>query len=113
MTMLMSVLAFSLSVLVVAKLLPSVHIRGFKSAIGVAIVYGLLKFFFYKILVFMSMPFIFISLGLFLIVINAGLLWTTDKLIDGFKIDGLFSTLVASVLISILDVVFRWVLPWV
>jgi putative membrane protein len=113
MTILMTILAFSLSVLVVAKLLPSVHVRGLGSAIGVAIVYGLLKFFFYKILVFMSMPFIFITLGLFLIVINAGLLWTTDKLIDGFKIDGLFSTLVASVLISILDVVFRWVLPWV
>ena len=113
MTMLMSVLAFSLSVLVVAKLLPSVHVRGFGSAIGVAIVYGLLKFFFYKILVFMSMPFIFITLGLFLIVINAGLLWTTDKLIDGFRIDGLISTLVASVLIAILDVLFRWVLPWI
>ena len=54
-----------------------------------------------------------LSRGLFLIVINAGLLWTTDKLIDGFEIDGIFSTLVASVLISILDIALRWVLPWV
>lgn len=113
MSILMSILAFSLSVLIVAKLMPSVHVRSLGAAIGVAIVYGLLKFFFYKILVFLSLPFIIITLGLFLVVINAGLLWTTDRLIDGFKIDGLFSTLVASVLISILDVVFRWVLPWV
>ena len=113
MTLLMSILAFSLSVLIVAYLMPSVHIRGFGSAVGVAVVYGLLKFFLYKILVFLSLPFVIVTLGLFLVVINAGLLWTTDKLIDGFRIDGLFSTLIASVFISILDVVFRWILPFV
>ncbi len=113
MSIIMSVLAFSLSVFIVAHFMSSVHIRGFGSAIGVAVVYGLLKFFFYKILVFMSLPFVIITLGLFLVVINAGLLWTTDKLIDGFEIDGLVSTLVASVGISVLDVLFRWVLPWV
>ena len=86
---------------------------GLGSAIGVAIVYGLLKFFFYWILVLVSLPFVILTLGLFLVVINAGLLWITDKLLDGFEIDGLFSTLIASVLISIVDIVLRWVLPWV
>ena len=56
---------------------------------------------------------VIVTLGLFLVVINAGLLWTTDKLIDGFEIDSLFSTLIASVMISTLDIVFRWILPWV
>jgi putative membrane protein len=109
----MSILAFSFSVLVVARLMPSVHVRGFGTTIGVAIVYGILKFLFYKILVFVSFLFVMLTLGLFLIVINAFLLWITDKLIDDFEIDGLFNTMIASVLISVLDVVFRWVLPWV
>ena len=113
MSIIMTLLAFSLSVFIVARLMPSVHVRGFGTTIGVAIVYGILKLLFYKILVFVSFLFVMLTLGLFLIVINAFLLWVTDKLIDGFKIDGLFSTLVASVLISILDVLFRLVLPWV
>lgn len=109
----MELLAFGLSVFVVAIVLPSVKVRSFGSALIVAIVYGILKFFFYWLLVVVSLPFILITLGLFLIVINAFLLWITDKLIDGFEIDGIFSTVIASVFISILDLIFRWLLPWV
>ena len=112
MTMLMELLAFSLSVLLVAMVMPSVHVRSFTSALGVAIVYGILKFLLHWILVMVSLPFIIITLGLFLIIINAFLLWITDKLIDGFEIDSIFSTVIASVLISVLDLIFRWILPW-
>ena len=113
MTFLMNLLAFSLSVFIVAELLPSVRVRSFVTALGVAMVYGVLKFFLYWLLVLVSLPFIVITLGLFLIVINAFLLWLTDKLIRGFEIKGLFNTLIASVLITILDIVLRWVLPGV
>ena len=109
----LSILGFSLSVLVVSYVMSSVHVEGFELAVAVAVVYGLLKFFLYKVLVILFLPFVILSLGLFLVVINAGLLWTTERLIDGFAIDGLFNTLTASVFISILDVLFRWVLPFV
>ena len=113
MSVLMGLLAFSLSVFIVAELLPSVRVRSFGTALGVAIVYGVLKFFLHWLLVLLSLPFIILTLGLFLIVINAFLLWLTDKLIEGFHIQGFLSTLLASVLISILDLLLRWVLPWV
>jgi len=113
MSILMGLLSFSLSVFTVAMVLPTVRVRSFGTAVGVAVVYGLLKFFLHWVLVLVSLPFIVITLGLFLVVINAFLLWLTDKLIEGFEIDGLFNTLIASVLISILDMVFRWALPWV
>lgn len=48
---LMSWLAFSLSVFVAARILPAVHIRSLGAAIGVAAVYGVLKFLFYWVLV--------------------------------------------------------------
>ncbi len=113
MSILMGLFAFSLSVFLVAMFLPSVRVRSFGSAVTVAVVYGVLKFFLHWVLVLVSLPFIIITLGLFLIVINAFLLWLTDKLIDGFEIDSVGSTLMASVLISVLDIVLRWVLPWV
>ena len=111
MSWLMAWLAFSISVFVAARILPAVHIRSVGTAIGVAAVYGILKFFFYWLLVFLSLPFIIITLGLFLIVINAILLWVTDKLLEGFEIDSFLHTIFASLVISLFDMAFRWVLP--
>lgn len=113
MTFLMGWLSVSLSVFLVAWIMPSVRVRSFGVALGVAAIYGVLKFFLSWILLILSLPLIFITLGLFYFVINAFLLWMTDKLIDGFEIDSFLSTLFASVMISILDLVLRWVLPWV
>ena len=113
MSMIMGLLSFSLSVFIVAMVLPSVRVRSYGSALGVAVIYGVLKFFLHWLLILVSLPFIIITRGLFLIVINAFLLWLTDTLGDGFEIDSIFSTIVASVLISVLDIVLRWVLPWV
>jgi len=110
MSWLLACIAFSLSVFVVARILPGVRIEGLGTAILVAVVYGILKFLFYWILVFFSLPFILLTLGLFLVVINAFLLWVTDILIEDFEIDGCLTTIIASVVISLFDVVFRWIL---
>ena len=109
MSWLLACIAFSLSVFVVARILPGVRIEGLGTAILVAVVYGILKFLFYWILVFFSLPFILLTLGLCLVVINAFLLWVTDVLIEDFEIDGCLTTIVASVVISLFDLVFRWI----
>jgi putative membrane protein len=53
-----------------------------------------------------------LTLGLFYFIINAFLLWLTDKLVEGFKIKGVFSTIIASILISIIDIVLHWVIEF-
>ena len=108
---LMELMAFSLSVFIVAQILPGVRVRSLLTAVGVAVVYGILKFFTYWILVVLSLPFLVLTLKLFLIVINAFLLWITDKLIDGFEIKSFGYTILASVLISLFDLLLRWVIP--
>ena len=92
-------------------LLPFVHICSLSTAVGVAAVYGVLKFCLYWVLFFLSLPFIFLTLGLFLLVLNAIFLWITDKMIDGFEIDSFLHTLVASAVISVFDLFLRWILP--
>ena len=87
------------------------RIESLRTAIAVAAVNGILKFVFYWVLVFISLPFIFVTLGLFLIVINAFLLFVTDKLIQDFEIDGCLTTIIVSVVISLCDMVFRWIFP--
>lgn len=88
-------------VLGVSRLLPGVRINGYSTAIGVAVVYGLLHWALKGVLVFLSLPLIIVTLGLFLLVLNAFLLWITDKLIDGFEIRSKPALLLATLGITI------------
>jgi putative membrane protein len=46
----------------------------------------------------------------FKFVINALLPWITDKLVEGFRIEGFGWTPVAAILITMVDTLLRWVL---
>ena len=98
----------SASVFIVTLILSSVQIESITIAVVVAFVYGLLKTLFRGILVFFSLPLIVLTLGLFWFVINACLLWITDRLIDGFEIEGFINTIIASILISLMDIALHW-----
>ena len=78
-------------VLLVARLVPGVKIEGYKSALGVALVYGLLTWALKPLLVVVTWPLVLLTLGVFPLVINAFLLWVTDKLLSAFRIHGLAS----------------------
>ena len=107
----LNVLVLSASVLIVTYILPAVKVKGCSTALVVALVYGIFKFLFTGILVFLSLPFIILTLGLFYFVINAFLLWITNKLVEGFEIEGFLNTLFAAVLISIIETVIRFFIP--
>ena len=111
MNWLLSIFVSALSVFIVARVMPGVRIRGFFTAVVVAVVYGIVNFLFYWLLVLFSLPFIVATLGLFLVLINAFLLWMTNKLIDGFEVRGFFTTIIASILISLLNTLLRLLLP--
>ncbi len=88
-------------ILGVSTLLPGIKIKNFLTALKVAVVYSIIHAICFKILMFLSLPFLIITLGLFVFVIQACLLWVTDQFIDDFEIDGFGTTLLASLLISI------------
>lgn len=110
MNFLLNILLLSIAIFVVAQLMPTIRIKNYWTAILVAMVYSLISFFIGWLLYLISLPFILITFGLFKFVINAFLLWITDKLIKDFEIEGLGSTLVAAFLITLLDTAFRWLL---
>ena len=110
MSIILNILILAVAVFVVAKLLPAVRINNFVTAIGVAIVYSLVNFFIGGLLIFISLPFLILTFWLFKFVLNAIMLWITDKFIDGFEIENFGWTLVAALLISLIDSVMRWVI---
>lgn len=97
------VLTLSVSVLIVTYILPGINVKGFRTAVVVALIYGLLKFFLTGILTFLTLPLILITLGLFFFVINAFLLWITSKIVEGFEVKGCITTVIGAFLISVID----------
>ena len=93
-----------------ASALPGVRLKSFRSALGVALVYGLLNYFLFWLLALISFIPMLLTFGLFGLVINAFLLWLTDKLIEDFEIDSLRMTLLMAVLLTVGKLVMRVIL---
>ena len=108
--LIIDVLATAGLLLVLASALPGVRLKSYGTAVIVALVYGLLNFFLGTVIGWILFIPMFLSLGLFGLVINALMLWLTDKLIDDFEIDSLKTTLIMAVLLTIGRVVLSWLL---
>jgi putative membrane protein len=96
----------ALAVYATAHLLDGIHIKSFGAAILVALVLGLVNALVRPILVFFSIPFIIVTLGLFLLIINAFLLLIATSLVSGFSIDSFSWAIAGSVVISVIS----WIL---
>jgi putative membrane protein len=71
----------------------------------VALIFGVITSFVKPILTVLSIPFIVITLGLFLLVINAGLLlltsWVADQLDIGFDVTGFWPAVGGAIVITV------------
>jgi len=103
MNLIIRILLTAVAVVILAKFLPGVGVEGFTSAIIVAVVLGLLNIIVKPILVILTLPITIVTLGLFLLVINACIILLADKFIDGFAVDGFWIALLFSLLLSFLQ----------
>ncbi len=103
MNLIIRLLLTAVAVIVLAEILPGVHVVGFTGAVIVAVVLAVLDAFLKPILTFLTFPVTIITLGLFLLVINALIIMLADSLLDSFKVDGFWTALLFSVLLSILQ----------
>ncbi|MCX6178581.1 MAG: phage holin family protein [Chlorobiales bacterium] len=90
----------ALAIYATAHILSGIHIKSFGAAILVALVLGLVNAIVRPVLVFFSIPFIIVTLGLFLLVINALLLQLSASLVGGFSIDSFWWAVAGSLVIS-------------
>lgn len=108
MNFLTKVLISTLAVLVTAALLPGVSIENnLVTAILVAIVISFLNAVIKPILVILTIPITFVTLGLFLLVINAAIILLADYLIKDFQVAGFWSALFFSIILSLVNSFFE------
>ncbi|MCX7551697.1 phage holin family protein [Xanthomarina sp. F2636L] len=103
MNLIIRILLTAVAVVLLAYILPGVEVSGFGAAIIVAIVLGLLNIFIKPILVILTLPITVITLGLFLLVINALIILMANSFIDGFTVSGFWIALLFSLLLSLLQ----------
>jgi putative membrane protein len=101
MKIVVKILLSALAVLGLSYLLGGVTVTSFKSAVYVAIVLGLLRAIVRPILVVLTLPITVLTLGLFLFVINAIIIFMASNIIDGFTVNGIFTAIIFSLLLSI------------
>lgn len=102
MKFLIKILVTSLAVLFSSYLLPGVVVANFTTAIIVAIVIALLNTFLKPILILLTIPVTVLTLGLFLLVINAFIILLTSELVSGFRVDGFWWALLFSIILAVI-----------
>ena len=103
MNLIIRLLLSAVAVLILAYVLPGVEVAGFNSAIIVAIVVALLRLIVRPILIILTLPVTILTLGLFLLVINAIIILLADYFVDGFTVQNIWWALLFSLLLSFLQ----------
>ena len=106
MKFIMRIVASSIVVFGLSRIMGGIHVEDFWTAIALAVVLAILNAVVKPVLIILTLPFTLVSLGLFLFVINAGIILIADRLLEGFSVDGfwwaLFFSLVLSLVTSLL-----------
>src|SRR5699024_8060949 len=104
----LSIILNAIALIAVAQLFDSFHLEGFGTAILVSFILSILNVLVKPILIIFTLPITFLTLGLFLFVINAITLMITQGLMDAsFVIDGFGTAIIALVVISILSLLLN------
>lgn len=95
-----------LAVLLTAYLLPGVHVEHYGYALLAAVFISLANVLVKPILIILTIPITVITLGLFLLVINALIILLVEAIIPGFRVDGFWWALAFSLILSIFNSMF-------
>ena len=97
------ILLTALTLLVVAAYVPGISIAGLYPAVIAAVVLGLLNVFVRPILIVLTFPITIITVGLFLLVINASLFLFAASFIDGFSVAGFWPAFIGSLIVTLVS----------
>ena len=100
----------ALALMLVSHFVPGFYVKGFLPALLAAVVIGLINGTLGTILKILTFPLSIVTLGLFLLVINALMLWLSAALVPGFEVRGFWPAFWAALLLAILGMIIHAVL---
>jgi putative membrane protein len=103
MNILLRLIVSTIAVLVTDLLLRGVEVLDLLTAVTVAVVLGLLNAVLRPVLLFLTLPVTLVTLGLFILVINAVIVLIAAWLVPSFQVDGFWWALGFSIIMSIVQ----------
>src|SRR5436190_5459338 len=95
-------LVTTLAVAVAVKL-TDIRTEGWAPLICMALFLGVINAVIRPVLLLLSLPFILVTLGFFILVVNAFMLWIVGKIVPGFHVDGFWTAFFGSIIIGIVN----------
>lgn len=96
----------TVAVFVAERLLPGIHCDGVAALLGASLLLGIINAFIRPVLLLLSLPWIILTMGIFILVINALLLLLVSAIIPPFQVDGFWAAFFGAIIISIVS----WIL---
>jgi len=93
----------AVALLIVAYVLPGISVASFGAALIAALVLGLLNTLVKPFLVLLTLPITIVTLGLFLLVLNALVFWFAGSILKGFQVAGFWWALAGAVVYSLVS----------
>jgi putative membrane protein len=102
MKFIVQLLISAVAVFLVAHIAPGVEVKGYFSALLVALVLAFLNQIVKPILTILTIPITIFTLGFFLLAINAFMIMLAGKLVPDFYVKGFWSALLFSIILSLI-----------
>lgn len=105
--LIISWLISAVSLIIVSWIIPGFIVESFGSALIAAIVIGLINAtvgFFLKII---TLPISVLTLGIFLLVINALMLMFASSLLEGFTVTGFWAAFFGAIVLALVNMAFK------
>jgi len=93
----------AVALLIVAYILPGITVASFGSALIAALVLGLLNTLVKPVLILLTLPITVVTLGLFLLVLNALVFWFAGSVLKGFQVNGFWWAMLGALVYSIVS----------
>ena len=92
--------------------LPGVQVSSFGAALIAALVLGLVNTIVRPVLILLTLPATILTLGLFILVINALLFWLVAYVLEGFQVASFGTAFIGALAYSVITTVVGWaILP--
>ncbi|NLY28226.1 MAG: phage holin family protein [Alcaligenaceae bacterium] len=101
----------AVALLVVAYILPGITVASFGSALIAALVLGLLNALVKPVLIVLTLPITVVTLGLFLLVLNALVFWFAGSILKGFQVNGFWWAVIGAIVYSIVSGLLSNLIP--
>ncbi len=100
---LLRLLAGAVGLWLASKIVPGIHIRDVETLALAALLLGIVNAFVRPLVILLTLPLTLLTLGLFLLVINAAMLWLVSILLHGFQVHGFIAAFWGAIVVGLVS----------